>query len=143
VFKSFGGLVSWKSRRQPTVALSTTEAEYMATTEAAKEAIWLKQLFTDLGFFIGGSISLLNDNTGCIALSADPVHHERTKHIGFRHHFIREKVKDKTICLQHMPTDRNIADLLTKALTRASFSSLRNMMGVSGSGTALRVGVLE
>jgi hypothetical protein len=102
----------------------------MATTEATKEAIWLKQLFTDLGFFPGGSILLLNDDTGRIALSDNPVLHEGTKHIGLRHHFMLEKVEDKTIRLQHVPTDCNIANLLLIPLNHASLSSLRDMMGV-------------
>ena len=111
VFKVCGGTVAWKSRRQPTVALSTTEAEY-TSTDAARQAIWLRLLLDDLQLGLGNKpFPIMNDNAGTIALSKNPVHHERSKHIG---HFLRERVEDNTISLSQVPSADNIADLLTK-----------------------------
>ena len=99
------------------MALSTTEAKYMASCDAARHAIWLRLILDDLGFGLGNKpLPLLNDNSGCIALSKNPVHHDRTKHIAMRHHFLREKVEDNTISLNYISTAGNLADLLTKAL---------------------------
>ena len=73
---------------------------------------------------------ILNDNQGAIALSKNPVHHERSKHIALRHHFLREKVEDKSITLSHVPSADNIADLLTKALPGPTFDRLRGLLGL-------------
>jgi len=98
VFKVYDGIVAWKSRRQATVALSTTEAEYMAAADATRQAIWLRRLLDDLKLGLGADPHpILNDNMGTLAISKNPVHHERTKHIGMRHHFIREKIEDNTV----------------------------------------------
>lgn len=134
VFKVYGGVVAWKSRRQPTVALSTTEAEYMASADAARQAIWLKLLLSDLGLDHPAPVPILNDNQGAIALSKNPVHHKRSKHIALRHHFLREKVEDKSITLDHVPSAENIADLLTKSLPGPTFEKLRHLLGIHGKG---------
>ena len=76
-----GAPVSWQSKRQPTVALSSTEAEYMAATQAAKEAIWLRRLLSDLGHNQNSPTVILKDNNGCIELAKNPIHHAHTKHI--------------------------------------------------------------
>lgn len=131
VFKVYGGLVGWKSKRQPTVALSTTEAEYMASADAAKQAIWLRLLLEDIGLGLGDQpLQLLNDNAGTIALSKNPVNHEKSKHIDMRHHFIQEKVEDKAISLAHVPSVENIADLLTKSLPAEAFVKLCHLLGM-------------
>jgi transposase InsO family protein len=131
LFKIFGGVVSWRSRRQPTVALSTTEAEYMASADAARQAIWLRQLLEDLQLGLGQDpFPIYNDNAGTVALSKNPVYHERSKHIGLRHHYLRERVEDGTISLLHIPSVNNIADLFTKPLPRDQFNKLRNLLGV-------------
>ncbi|EIW72356.1 hypothetical protein TREMEDRAFT_26101, partial [Tremella mesenterica DSM 1558] len=133
VFKVYGGVVAWKSRRQPTVALSTTEAEYMASSDATRQAVWLRQLLDDLGLGLGEEpLKLLNDNAETIALAKNPVHHNKTKHIDLRHHYIREKVEDNTVSLGHVPSAENIADLLTKALPSDTFDRLRELLGVCG-----------
>ncbi|KAE8541722.1 hypothetical protein D1P53_001894 [Cryptococcus gattii VGV] len=131
VFKVYGGVVAWKSKRQPTVALSTTEAEYMASADAAKQAIWLRLLFEDIGLGLGDQpFQLVNDNAGAIALSKNPVNHEKSKHIDMRHHFIQEKVEDKTVPLAHVPSAENMADLHTKALPTELFTKLCNLLGM-------------
>ena len=130
VFKTFGGASAWHSRRQPTVALATSEAEYMASCEAARQAIWLKQLLIDMGLYPGGPFPILNDNIGAIQLSKNPVQHDRSKHIDMRHHFLRENVTSKAIDLAHVSTQENVADTLTKALPKESFQRFRNELGL-------------
>lgn len=131
IFKVYGGTIAWKSKRQPTVALSTTEAEYMASADAAKQAVWLRLLSEDIGLGLGDqALQLVNDNAGAIALSKNPINHEKSKHIDMRHHFIHEKVEDKTVSLAHVPSADNIADLLTKALPTELFTKLCHLLGM-------------
>jgi hypothetical protein len=82
------GAISWNCKRQPTIALSTTEAEYMATSQCTKEAIWLRKLMADVGLVQVGATTIMCDNQGCISLAKNPTHHSRTKHIDIQHHFI-------------------------------------------------------
>jgi hypothetical protein len=95
LFKTFGGPVAWKSRRQPTTALSTAEAKYMASSDAARQAIWLRRLLSDLGE-LPAPLPILNDNNACIQLSKNPVHHDRSKHIDMRRHFLRDRVRSNS-----------------------------------------------
>ncbi len=81
IFKICGGAVLWNSKKQPTIALSSTEAEYMSATQAAKEAVWLRQLLKDMRYKQKGPTILHEDNQGCIMLSKNLVYHARTKHI--------------------------------------------------------------
>jgi hypothetical protein len=96
------------------VALSTTEAEYMASADATRQAIWLKLLLSDLGLDHPTPVPILNDNQGAIALSKNPVHHKQ--HIALRHHFLRKKVEDKSITLDHVPSADNISLCLNQPL---------------------------
>ncbi|KAK8670729.1 hypothetical protein V6N13_037347 [Hibiscus sabdariffa] len=120
VFRLNGGAVSWKSSKQDTVADSTTEAEYIAASEAAKEAVWIKKFITELGVVpsISDALELYYDNNGAIAQAKEPRSHQRSKHILRRFHLIRESVDrgDVKICTVHM--DDNIADPLTKPLSQ-------------------------
>ena len=100
----FSGPISWQSKRQPTVALSSTEAEYMALTQAAKEALWLQGLLSEFGIKKTRPTTILEDNQGCIALAKNPTSHARTKHIDIRHHFIRETLEAGQIKLDYCPT---------------------------------------
>ncbi|KAG6623354.1 Retrovirus-related Pol polyprotein from transposon TNT 1-94 [Phytophthora cinnamomi] len=118
VFFLNGSAISWKSKRQPTVATSSTEAEYMALYNATQEAVWLRQLLKDVGAECVGATSIFQDNQGCIALAKNPAYHSRTKHIHLKCHFLREKVEDKIIVLEYKPTDEMVADGFTKALAR-------------------------
>jgi hypothetical protein len=111
-----GGAISWFSRKQEIVTLSTAEAEYVAATHAAKEAIWLKRLITELFNFPDDPITLHCDNQSAIALTKDNAHHTRTKHIDIRYHFIRYTVQDGKINIVYCPTNENVADTLTKPL---------------------------
>jgi hypothetical protein len=126
VFMLAGGAVSWGSRLQPTVALSSTEAEYMATCAAVQEVTYMRQLFTDLGFGQKHATTIYQDNQACIALSSNPIYHKRTKHIDVRYHYVRERVESGDVVLVHVPSERQLADLLTKPLPRVRLAMLRD-----------------
>ena len=130
-FPLSGGPVSHQSKQQATVALSSTEAEYMATTEAGKEALWIARFLAALGYRLPGHpVSLKADNRGAIMLTANPEFHRRTKHIEVRHHWIREKVDSKEIVITYISTKDMVADGLTKALNPKPFRAFRAMMGL-------------
>jgi hypothetical protein len=124
VFYLNRGPVSWNCRMQPTVALSSTEAEYMALSTAAQEAIWLKGILKSLSVGINKSIKLYGDNQGSLKLAKNPQNHSRTKHIDVRHHFIRDAVAQLQVNLEYIPTENNLADRFTKALGRSRTESL-------------------
>ena len=138
-----GGAVSWKSRQQPIVALSTTEVEYVGYTEAAKEAIWLRRLLAEIDMreplnetneteskWGQNPVTIQVDNQGGMDLAANPKHHDRTKHIDIRHHFIREAVEKGYVRLARVPSAEQTADILTKPLARPLFEEHRRKMGV-------------
>ena len=110
VFLICGTAVSWSSKLQTSPALSSTEAEYMACTRAAQEAIWLCQLLEQLGFRQTSPTSLLGDNQGAIALAKNPGDHPRTKHIQLQYHFIRFAISNRHILLDYIPTLQMAAD---------------------------------
>lgn len=111
--------VSWKSRHQPTIALSSTEAEYMALTDAARECIWWRSIMKELGFIDSSSPKAIHyDNKGAGELAMNPCHHSRSKHIDVKHHFIRECISNSTISLSQVSTHSMLADIFTKPLKR-------------------------
>lgn len=130
VFIFNGGPVSWDSKKQRTVALSTTEAEYMGLSEVAKEAIYLRGLLSELGLEEAMDITVYNDNMSAIKLSKNPGFHGRTKHIDIRHHFVRECVERKVLSVQHMATDKMPADILTKGLSRLKHNLCVKVLGL-------------
>ena len=121
LFKLNGNLISWKSQRQTTVALSSTEAEYMGLCAAVQEAIWLKRLLKELKVYPDATVLIHQDNQGAIALAKNPVFHQRTKHIDIRYHFTREKIEEAEVEICYTSTDKMHADFLTKNLPRAKF----------------------
>jgi hypothetical protein len=125
-----GGAISWSSALQPLVSLSSTEAEYIALTDAAKEAIWLRTFFEEIHRLLQGPLSLLGDNQGSLALGKNPEFHKRTKHIKRRYHFVQEAVDSGDIELGFVPTQQMVADVLTKALTRELHAMHRSSLGV-------------
>ncbi len=129
-YLSGGGAISWSSKRQATVALSSTEAEYMALTQATKEAIWLRSLLYELGFNQNDAITLFEDNQSAMAFAKYPVYHARSKHIDIQYHFIREKIESKEIEVSYITTDDMIADALTKPLARPKFAKFIGQMGL-------------
>jgi hypothetical protein len=131
VFTLAGGAVSWKSRRQPTVALSSTEAEYMAAAEAAAEAIWLRGLLNELGAVQHGATSIYEDNHGAIKISRNDCSHSRTKHIDVRYHFVRERVQAGEIELTSVSTTEQPADVLTKSVARTKHQMACHTLGLA------------
>ena len=127
-----GGAVSWSSKKQPTVALSSTEAEYVAGAHAAKEAVWLKRLISEIWQQPedDAPVTLLIDNQSAIAIARNPEFHDRTKHIEVRHHFLRQLYESKAIQFQYTPTNEQVADVLTKGLAREKHERFTNGMGV-------------
>ncbi|KAK9215025.1 hypothetical protein WN944_007028 [Citrus x changshan-huyou] len=115
VFTLGGGPVSWRSILQSTIALSTTEAEYMAATEAVKEAIWLKGLLGDLGV-IQENIAVFCDNQSAIFLAKNQTYHARTKHIDVKYHYVREIIESGVVLLRKIDTKDNPSDMLTKSV---------------------------
>ena len=118
VFLMSGGAVCWSSKKQKSTALSSTEAEYMAASNATKEAIWVRTLLSELSQLSSGPTTLFIDNQSAMALAKNAAFHDRSKHIAVRHHFIREKLEDGDIDVHYVPTGDQTADVLTKALGR-------------------------
>ncbi|KAM6553280.1 hypothetical protein CsatB_014042 [Cannabis sativa] len=124
-----GNCVSWKVQLQPVVALSTTEAEYLATTEAIKEAIWLKGLMKELNL-LKGVPTVYSDSQSCIFLCKNPMFHDRLKHIEIKYHFIRDKVTQGEIDIEKVPTEDNPADMGTKIVTLNKFTHCMNLLRI-------------
>ncbi|GKF37616.1 hypothetical protein Tco_0114374 [Tanacetum coccineum] len=123
-----GYVVSWKATLQHVVVLSTTEAKYMALTEAVKESIWLKGLLIELG--VNLRLVVVNcDNQDAIHLSRNSMFHERTKHINVRYHFIREIMESKEIVVVKIGTDDNVVDAFTKVVPRPKFKYCMEILG--------------
>jgi hypothetical protein len=130
IFLLCGGAISWQSKKQKTVALSTVEAEYMAATHAAKEAIWWRAHMQGLGYDVSAATTLLSDSQGCIALAKNPDQHSRTKHIDIQYHFIRQHVIDGIVSLTFVGTADMAADILTKSLDKQRHEKGVRMLGM-------------
>jgi len=122
-------LVSWSCKKQHSIALSTTEAEYMAASSGCAQILWMKQTLSDYNITLD-TVPLKCDNKSAICLSKNSVLHSRSKHIDVRHHFLRDHVEKKTITLDYIPTEEQIADILTKPLELDSYSRIRRTMGI-------------
>ena len=123
-------LISWKTRKQPTVALSTCEAEYMSLASAIQECIYLEQLLRGVDTYQYAQTKVYEDNQGAIALAKNPVNRQRCKHIDIKYHFIRENVNNGKFILEYCPTEQMIADVLTKPPTKLKLQRFaRNMFG--------------
>ena len=130
VFMLGGAAVSWSSKKQTSVALSSTEAKYIAASHATKEVVWLRRLLTELGLELDSPTVLHVDNQSVIAIACNPEFHDRTKHIEVRHHFLRHKVEGEEIRLEYTPTDEQTADVLTKGLVRKKHKRFAKAMGL-------------
>ena len=126
VFNYSVAAISWASKKQATIALSSCEAEIVALSEAAKEGVYLRRFLADLGFGSEPPTAVATDNTGAKALSYNPEHHERVKHVERRHFYVRELVEDGLLTVPYVATTSNMADFFTKPLAAAQFYSLRN-----------------
>ena len=131
VFMVDGGAVSWSSKKQEIVTLSTMEAEYVAQTHAAKEAMWFRQLLMELFGTMESPTTLFSDSKSAIALAQDGHYHARTKHIDIRYHFIRYIIDAGTIKLVYCSTDDMTVDTLTKALPSVKAKHFAKAVGLS------------
>ncbi|GAB4832444.1 hypothetical protein Ancab_040266 [Ancistrocladus abbreviatus] len=129
VFTLASGAVSWISKLQSVVATSSTEAEYVAATQASKEAVWLKMVLEELGHK-QEKMTLFCDNQSALHLARNPVFHSKTKHIRVQYHFVREKVEEGTVDMRKVHTKENLADFLTKAINTDKFIWCRSSCGL-------------
>jgi hypothetical protein len=130
MFSFRNGAVSWSSKKQPTVALSSTEAEYKGIAIVACEVIWLQKLLLDLRQLMDAHVVIYCDNINSILLVNNLVYHARKKFIEVHYHFIRDKVLAKEIDLIHISTEDQIVDIFIKALGTNKLKKFRKMFGV-------------
>ncbi|KAJ9546217.1 hypothetical protein OSB04_025924 [Centaurea solstitialis] len=132
VFTLNGGAISWKSSKQDTIADSTTEAEYIAASDAAKEAVWLRNFLSDLRVVasISRPIDIFCDNSGAVAQAKEPREHHKSRHVLRKYHLIREIIGRGDVRICKIPTEDNVADPLTKPLARVKHEAHANSIGM-------------
>ncbi|MCO5553346.1 hypothetical protein L7F22_006867 [Adiantum nelumboides] len=136
---SFGSAaITWSSKKQPIVALSTIEAEYRGAAVAVCEVAWLKMLLQDLEIQVQDPIVIYCDNINSIQLAQNPLFHARTKHKEVHYHFIRERVLDDEIDLDYVSIEDQAADLFSKALGAEKLRRFRGMLGLREMALSLR-----
>lgn len=123
-----GGPILWSSKRQLTIAMSSTEAEYVALSAVTKTLMFLIALCNDLGSVQALPKTIFEDNQGAIFIANNPVNSHRTRHINLIHHFIREQVQANTVRVVHCPTVNMLADIMTKPLARLQFEKFRDIL---------------
>ncbi|KAI5116504.1 hypothetical protein M0805_000605 [Coniferiporia weirii] len=132
VIKMGTGAVSWSSRLQSLVTLSTTEAEYISAVMAGQEIIWLHNLLTEFGYSFNHTSTLFVDNQSAIQVANNPEHHGRMKHLDLCFYWLRDQVEAGKLCLVHLRTAEMPADLLTKSLGRNKVQDFRGFVGLIG-----------
>lgn len=130
VFMMAGGPVSWSSKHQQTVSLSTTEAEYISMTRSSQQSLWMHNFMAEIGLEQSRPAILKVDNTSSIALALSTKGHAQAKHINIRHHYIRERIQEGDIEVSHIPSSENLADICTKPLARSAHDYLVGLMGL-------------
>lgn len=130
VFKIQGASVSWCTRKQTSVALSSAEAEYAALTMAVTEAIWIRGLLRDLGQQVADPTVIHEDNQACIRVAESDKPTRRMKHVDVRFHFVKNEIDNGTVRLLYVPSEDQIADVMTKGLPRIQFEKLRDLLGL-------------
>jgi hypothetical protein len=128
-------VISWSSKKQATVALSSAEAEYIALNSAACQAVWLRKILEDVGQMQQQPTPIYCDNQSAISMTKNPVFHGRSKHIDIRLHYIRDLVAEKTVEMKFVSSENQKADILTKALPLGKFESMRKKLGVMDFGS--------
>ena len=123
-------LISWSSRKQSSISLSTTEAEYIAVVEYCTQILWMIQTLEDIKIECNQSIPIYCDNTSVINISKNPFMHAKTKHIPIKYHFLKEKISDKKVRLEYVGSKEQITYIFTKPLPKEAFEHIRKMMGV-------------
>jgi hypothetical protein len=123
-------MVSWSSRKQSSVALSTAEEEYITLSVAIREAVWLRKLLTDLFDHEMDPTTIHCNNQSCVKLFENPVFHDRSKHIKIKYHYIKDMVQRKTIHVHYLPTHEQIANIFTKPLAKTKFEYFHERLGL-------------
>ncbi|KAF8731509.1 hypothetical protein AX14_004758 [Amanita brunnescens Koide BX004] len=131
VFLAAGGAITWRSKKQTAVLLSSTEAKYMCLADATREATWLRNLYNELGFPIEGPTTVYGNNQSALAIANNLQYHKCTKHFDIKSHFIREKVNNQSIITEYCPTAKMTAEILTKPLLKPKFNQHKAKLGVS------------
>ena len=126
--------ISWSSKKQNTIARSSTEAEYRSVASTATELNWVCFLLTDLGLTLPTAPVIYCDNVGATQLCSNPIFHSRMKHVAIDFHFIRDQVQSGSLRVAHVSSSDQLADALTKPLSRSLFHSLKDKIGLSNRG---------
>ena len=121
--------ICWQSRAQKTIALSSTEAKYMAMSDCSRQIVWIQSLFGEMGINMA-RIPICGDNQGSIFIANNPVTEKRSKHIDIRYHYIREVIEANKVECFFIPGEDNPADMFTKNLAFPKFSKFRNELGL-------------
>jgi hypothetical protein len=130
-FINAGGIISWSSRLQQTVAVSTAEAEYMAAAAATKEGLWILQLWKDLGLETPVPLKIYSDNQAALSLLRNPVSSQRSKHIDVMYHFARERVAMGDVVFHYCTTHEQVADALTKPVPAPKLRTCTTAWGMA------------
>ena len=127
-FSSGSGLITWSSRKQSIVALSSTEAEYVAINSAGTQALWLRNFLEEIGEKKIQPTMIYCDNVSAIKLAKNPIHHSRKNNFDMKYHFIRDLVQKKDVELKHINTKHQLAYIFTKAVAKDQFLALRDKL---------------
>ena len=127
LFLVYGNVVSWSTKRQPTVSLSSTEAELISLCNGTKEEIWISNLMREIGIETC-PFTIYEDNIPCIRIAEEPREHQRTKHIDIKYMFIRDVIQAKKMRIQFVKSEDQLADILTKPLPRTKFEKMTSYL---------------
>ena len=130
VVKMGTGAISWASKLQSIVTLSTTEAEYIPAVQATQEILWLRNLFTEFGYTFSTPSPLHIDNQSALSVAKNPEHHGRMKHLDLRYYWLRDVVEAGQIDVCYLPTKSMPADIMTKALGRIKVQEMCELLGI-------------
>lgn len=125
-----GNLVTWRSKKQKVVALSSAEAEFRGMNKGLCELLWLRKLLTEIGFPPVSSMKLFCDNKAAISITHNPVQHDRTKHVEIDRHFIKEKLETGIIQFPFVKSEDQLADMLTKGISSKTFYNSLDKLGI-------------
>jgi len=125
-----GNLVTWRSKKQKVVALSSAEAEFRGMAKGLCELLWLRRLLSEIGFAPNSEMNLYCDNKAAIEISQNPIQHDRTKHIEIDRHFIKQNLEEKVIRFPFVRSEDQLEDMLTKAVSNKNFHSSLDKLGI-------------
>jgi hypothetical protein len=124
------GAITWSSKKQPVIVLSSTKSEYIGLTHVSKEILWVWQFLGEIFFKFQTPSQLYSNNQRAIALAQNNKYHAQSKHIDIHYHSIRQVLERNDIDITYIPTEQNIADIFTKVLPTSKFNHFRNLLGL-------------